>query len=138
MIRFILSLLLLGHLHLGYAAQEPVAFEQPEQYQRYQGLTQQLRCLVCQNQTIADSNAPLAQDLRQEVAKLIRQHHSDAQIIEFLTKRYGQFILYKPQLTQQTWLLWFGPFLLLAVAFGVLLAVISRRKKLTRVNEAPL
>lgn len=116
-------------LGVGYAAQEPVNFTLPIQQQRYDGLIQQLRCLVCQNQTIADSNAPLAQDLRGEVAQLILKDYTDTQIIDYLTQRYGEFILYKPLLSQQTLLLWFGPFLLLVFAFMALVIVILKRKK---------
>lgn len=97
--------------------------------QRFDNLTQQLRCLVCQNQSIADSNAPLAQDLRQEVARLFAQGYTDEQVVDYLVQRYGQFILYKPQLNKQTALLWFGPVGLLLLAFGILGQVIVKRKR---------
>jgi len=81
---------------------------------RLKKLDEELRCLVCQNQSLADSNAPLAQDLRREVRSLADAGKSDAEIKDFLVARYGDFVLYKPPVKSITWLLWFGPFLLLA------------------------
>lgn len=130
MIKIYSVLILISWMHIGYAGQANVEFSQPIQLQRYNDLNQQLRCLVCQNQTIADSNAPLAQDLRQQVATLINNGKTDSQIIDYLTQRYGQFILYKPRLSAQTLLLWFGPLLLLLLAFTSLILVIRRRKRI--------
>lgn len=81
---------------------------------RLKRLEGELRCLVCQNQTLADSNAPLAEDLRREVRELAVGGKSDDQIRAFLTERYGDFVLYNPPVKRTTWLLWFGPFVLLA------------------------
>ncbi len=81
---------------------------------RLKRLEGELRCLVCQNQTLADSNAPLAEDLRREVRELAVAGKSDDQIRAFLTERYGDFVLYNPPVKRTTWLLWFGPFILLA------------------------
>jgi cytochrome c-type biogenesis protein CcmH len=81
---------------------------------RLKHLELELRCLVCQNQTLADSNAPLAEDLRREVRELAVAGKSDVQIRAFLTARYGDFVLYDPPVQRNTWLLWFGPFVLLA------------------------
>ena len=81
---------------------------------RLKRLEGELRCLVCQNQTLADSNAPLAEDLRREVRELAVAGRSDDQIRAFLTERYGDFVLYNPPVKRTTWLLWFGPFVLLA------------------------
>ena len=81
---------------------------------RLKQLDEELRCLVCQNQSLADSNAPLAQDLRREVRSLAAAGKSDAEIKDFLVARYGDFVLYKPPVKGITWLLWFGPFVLLA------------------------
>lgn len=83
---------------------------------RYQALIAELRCLVCQNQSIAESNAPLAEDLRTQVRAQIAEGRSDAQIVEFLTARYGDYVLYRPPFKLRTGLLWLGPFLLLAAA----------------------
>jgi cytochrome c-type biogenesis protein CcmH len=82
--------------------------------QRVMTLSQQLRCLVCQNETIADSHADLAVDLRQQIREQMIAGRSDAQISTFLTDRYGDFVLYRPRVTPKTYALWFGPFLLLA------------------------
>ncbi|MEO6566806.1 MAG: cytochrome c-type biogenesis protein [Casimicrobiaceae bacterium] len=96
---------------------------------RLKKLDEELRCLVCQNQSLADSNAPLAQDLRREVRSLADAGKSDAQIKEFLVARYGDFVLYKPPVKGTTWLLWFGPFLLLAGGAGVWWSVSRRRAR---------
>ena len=90
----------------------------------------ELRCLVCQNQTIADSNAALAVDLRRETRTLLRQGKSDAEIIDYMTARYGDFVLYRPPLKATTALLWLGPAVLLLVGAGVLILVLRRRSRL--------
>ncbi|HXG29752.1 MAG TPA: cytochrome c-type biogenesis protein [Nevskiales bacterium] len=100
----------------------------PHEEARYQRLIGQLRCLVCQNQTIAESNAPLAQDLRNQVQTLMRQGRSDAEILQYLTERYGDFVLYRPPLKRSTWLLWGGPFLLLALALLIAALVLRHRR----------
>lgn len=84
--------------------------------QRYKNLVGELRCLVCQNETLLDSNAELAQDLRNEIYQLMARGQTDAQIIDFLVARYGNFVLYNPPLMPSTVLLWFGPFVLLLIA----------------------
>lgn len=89
---------------------------------RLKALSEELRCLVCQNQSLADSNADLAIDLRNQVKTLVEQGKTDAQIKHYMVERYGDFVLFKPPVQTNTWLLWFGPFLLLL--FG---AVIWRR-----------
>jgi len=99
---------------------------------RLKKLDEELRCLVCQNQSLADSNAPLAQDLRREVRSLADAGKSDAQIKEFLVARYGDFVLYKPPVKGSTWLLWFGPFLLLAGGAVVWWSVSRRRARPSR------
>jgi len=100
----------------------------PEQQEIYETLTSQLRCLVCQNQTIADSNAELAADLRRQVYEMLEQGKSKQEILNFMTERYGDFVLYKPPFKAKTSLLWLGPGLFLLVGvMGVLLVV--RRKK---------
>jgi cytochrome c-type biogenesis protein CcmH len=96
-----------------FAADDPLQFENSEQQQRYQQLLEELRCLVCQNQTLADSHADLAQDLRNEVYKMVAAGQTNDNIIEFLVSRYGDFVLYRPPLKWTTILLWFGPFALL-------------------------
>ncbi|MFI4926047.1 MAG: cytochrome c-type biogenesis protein [Burkholderiales bacterium] len=106
-------------------AQAPpdVAFEQ-----RLKRLENDLRCLVCQNQTLADSSAPLAEDLRREVRTLAAAGKSDDEIRAFLVARYGDFVLYRPPVKGTTWLLWFGPFALLGLGAVVWLGVVRRRR----------
>jgi cytochrome c-type biogenesis protein CcmH len=117
-------------------AKEAQPNEDPAIEQRMKALTQQLRCLVCQNETLADSRADLAEDLRKEIRAQIRAGKSDKEIITFLTDRYGQFILYNPQVTPTTYLLWFGPFVLLAIGLVILFRYIGRRRDI--IQEQPL
>ena len=99
-------------------------------------ISEELRCLVCQNESLAGSRADLAQDLRREIREQIRQGKSDKEILEFMVGRYGDFVRYRPPLKGTTMLLWFGPFLLLAVGLAVLVAYLRRRGK--RVAPAEL
>ena len=101
---------------------------------RFQTLTKQLRCLVCQNESLADSNAPLAADLRRDVFEQIEAGKSDDEIKAWLTSRYSDFVLYDPPLRGATWLLWFGPALILLVGGGALFATIRRRDAAQRAN----
>src|SRR5215813_394162 len=94
--------------------------EDPQIAQRMKNLTQQLRCLVCQNETLADSQADLAEDLRKEIRGQMKAGKTDKEIIAYLTQRYGDFVLYKPPVKATTYLLWFGPFALLVVGVIVL------------------
>ena len=100
-------------------------------------ITAELRCLVCQNQTIADSNAGLAVDLRRETREMLRQGKSDEEIIAYMTARYGDFVLYRPPLKSSTALLWFGPAAMLAVGATVLLLVLRRRTRLAADSFEP-
>ena len=110
--------------HLALAQVPPdLAFEQ-----RLKRLEGDLRCLVCQNQTLADSSAPLAEDLRREVRSLAVAGKSDDEIRAFLVARYGDFVLYRPPIKGTTWLLWFGPFALLALGALVWVGVVHRRR----------
>jgi cytochrome c-type biogenesis protein CcmH len=100
-------------------------------------ITSELRCLVCQNQTIADSNADLAADLRRETRELLRQGKSDAEIVDYLTARYGDFVLYRPPLRATTVLLWFGPAVMLVVGASVLVLVLRRRTRMAASDFEP-
>lgn len=91
----------------------PLSFTDSGEERRFHALVAELRCVMCQNQSLADSNAQIAHDLRREVLALIRQGKSDGEIKDFLVARYGEFVLYRPQVESKTWLLWFGPALLL-------------------------
>ncbi len=108
------------------AAQDDLA---PPQQERYRVLINELRCLVCQNQTIADSNAPLAADLRDQVHAQIVAGRSDAEIIDYVTARYGDFVLYRPPFKRSTWLLWVGPFALLTIGLVGAMAFLRRRRR---------
>jgi cytochrome c-type biogenesis protein CcmH len=95
---------------------------------RLRTLSEELRCLVCQNQTLADSTAPLAEDLRREVRELAQQGKTDAEIKQYLVARYGDFVLYKPPVKPTTWILWFGPFAFL-LGGGLIWFVVLRRRR---------
>ncbi len=112
------------------------AFDDPALQARYENLTRELRCLVCQNNTIADSNATLAADLRREVRELMQQGRSDDEIRQFMTERYGDFVLFRPPVAPRTWLLWAAPALLLAGGLGVAVVVIMRRVRAARSDPA--
>ncbi|MDH5407979.1 MAG: cytochrome c-type biogenesis protein CcmH [Gammaproteobacteria bacterium] len=106
-------------------------FDDPAKEQRFKQLSEELRCLVCQNQTLADSNAGLAMDLRKELYKQVLSDASDEEIKNFMVSRYGDFVLYKPPVRTSTYLLWFGPFILVAIALIILLRVIRSSNKQT-------
>lgn len=108
----------------------------PAVEQRLNKLSQELRCLVCQNETLADSRADLAEDLRREIREQIRAGKSDKEIIAFLTQRYGEFILYRPPVKPTTYLLWFGPFAFLVAGLVILFRYVKRRRDL--IPEQPL
>jgi cytochrome c-type biogenesis protein CcmH len=107
----------------------PVAAD-PALEARLQRITAELRCLVCQNQTIADSHSDLADDLRREVREQLRRGASDEQVVQFMTDRYGDFVRYRPPFNTSTALLWVGPAALLVIGLGVLALVLWRRSKL--------
>lgn len=97
---------------------------------RLKRLSNELRCLVCQNSTLADSDAPLAQDLRNEIRKLMEEGKSDEEVVAFLVARYGDFVTFRPPVNANTALLWFGPFIMLAIGMITLVVVLRRRAKL--------
>ncbi|MEP6922052.1 MAG: cytochrome c-type biogenesis protein [bacterium] len=108
---------------------QPVGSD-PEIEKRLMALSQELRCLVCQNETLADSRADLAEDLRREIREQMKAGKSDKEIVAFLTARYGDFVLYRPRVTPVTYLLWFGPFALLIVGLGLLFRRLKQRRAL--------
>ncbi len=124
--------LLAALLWSGFAAakEAPLASNDPALEQRMKNLSSKLRCLVCQNQTLADSNADLAVDLRNEIREKMQKGMTDAEIRTYLVDRYGDFVLYQPPFKPVTFLLWLGPFLLLALGFGILYLNLRRRQKL--------
>lgn len=130
--RILAAVLLLGTTAAGAIA--PMDFDSPEQRERFKALAEELRCLVCQNQSLADSDAGLADDMRREVLQLMKAGHSDEEIRNFLVERYGEFVLYKPRVEPSTWPLWFGPGVLVLISLSALYIALRRR---ARRPEAP-
>jgi cytochrome c-type biogenesis protein CcmH len=132
------AILLLLSLFLSISAKDAqtASGDDPAVEKRLNALSKELRCLVCQNETLADSQASLAEDLRKEIREQIKAGKSDQEIVSFLTARYGQFILYRPQVTPTTYLLWFGPFVLLIAGLIILFRYIRTRRD--TIEETPL
>ena len=140
--RRLLRVLLVASLLMGGIAHaqaiEPMPFKDHAQELRFQHLTHQLRCPMCQNETLADSNAPIARDLRNQIFQMMQQGRSDEEIKQYLVARYSRFVLYDPPLTPGTWLLWFGPLLILLAGAGVVLVAIRQRSRHRNAStEAP-
>lgn len=112
------------------AAEAPAAAANPELEARMMAMAAELRCLVCQNQTIADSHAGLASDLRQQIREMLAKGQSEREIMDYMTQRYGDFVLYRPPFKATTALLWAGPALLMLLALGTLVVVLRRRQRL--------
>lgn len=108
------------------AADTPFEFNNPSQEQRYKDLIKEIRCLVCQNQSLEDSHADLAQDLRAEIYTMIMENRSKDEIIDFLVSRYGDFVLFRPPVNTKTLFLWFGPFLMVIL---VILFILRMKQK---------
>lgn len=135
----VMSLLLFGLFSAQSAWSEeakPLA-EDPVLEQRMLTLAEQLRCLVCQNESLASSRADLAKDLRRDLREQLKAGKSDKEIIAFLTERYGDFVLYKPPVKPVTWLLWFGPFLLLLGGVAGLFVYLKRRARRVETSLSP-
>ena len=108
-------------------AEAPLKFSDAAEEARFRALAAELRCVMCQNQSLADSHAPIAQDLRKQVLALMREGRSDAEIKAYLVERYSEFVLYKPPVSPGTWLLWFGPGVLVLVGAVVIVLIVRRR-----------
>ncbi len=128
MSRLLLPLLLLVALGVN-AAVDPYQFDSEEQRVRYLEFTRELRCPKCQNQNLADSNAPIAADLRHELQRLLHEGRSDSEIIDFMVERYGEYVLYEPRLEPKTVLLWTAPVLMLLGGMLVLAGVLRRARR---------
>jgi len=122
----ILLLLAAGFAPVTHAI-DALQFKDRAEEVRFQNLTKQLRCLVCQNQNLADSDADLAKDLRKQVFDMMQSGKSDAEIKQYLVARYNDFVLYDPPLKPGTWLLWFAPFAFVLIGAGVVVAILRRR-----------
>ena len=129
LIHAVIGLVLMGGItSAGLAVIETYEFSDPKDESRYQDMIAQLRCLVCQNQNLADSNAELARDLRAKTYEMINDGASDEDIADFMIARYGDFVLYKPPLRLRTTLLWGGPFALLLIALIVFFFTVRRSR----------
>lgn len=128
---FLLALLLacMPTIAIAQAAADPtpLKFNDAKEEQRFRALVSELRCVMCQNQSLADSNAQIAYDLRREVLDLMRQGKSNAEVKDFLVARYGEFVLYRPRVSGKTWLLWLGPVVLLLVGSVVVARIVRKR-----------
>jgi len=130
----LLALCLMGST-LAHAV-DPLPFKDRAEELRFQALTKQLRCLVCQNESLADSNAPLAADLRRDVFEQMQAGKSDEEIKAWLTARYSDFVLYDPPLHAATLLLWFGPALVLLAGGVAIIVIVRRRARMTKAATA--
>lgn len=128
-----LGLTLAGAAH---AAIDTYEFADDAERARFRELTQELRCPKCQNQDIADSNAPIATDLRREIYRMLGEGKSNQQIIDFMVDRYGDFVRYKPALTGKTAVLWFGPLALLVGGLVLIAVIVGRRRRVTQADGA--
>ncbi|HEY4093511.1 MAG TPA: cytochrome c-type biogenesis protein [Luteibacter sp.] len=128
----LLALLCLLPLLAIAQAIQPLPFRDRAEEVRFQKLSTELRCPMCQNETLADSNAPIAHDLRRQVFEMMQAGKSDAEIKAYLVDRYSDFVLYKPPVEPKTWLLWFGPLLVLVVGGLVVFVQVRRRARTAR------
>lgn len=119
------------------AAIDPLPFNDATEEARFRNLAAELRCVLCQNQSLADSNAGIAQDLRKEVFALMRAGKSDEEIKTFLTERYTDFVLYKPRMEPRTWLIWFGPGAVLLAGAIALIVIVRRRARNVSAQALP-
>jgi len=134
--RFQWMLILISLFSGAALSAKPLAKPDAVATHRAAGLAEQLRCLVCQNQTIAESSAELAVDLRREIGEQIQAGRSDEQILDFMVARYGDFVLYRPPLKSHTFLLWFGPALLAMTALAAFARALRNRRR--RLSDTPL
>lgn len=115
----------------------PIEFRDAAEEARFRALSAELRCVMCQNQSLADSDAPIAHDLRGQVLRLMRDGRSNDEIKAYLVERYSDFVLYSPPVAPRTWLLWFGPLVLLAAGGGLIAAIVRRRAQALPVAGSP-
>lgn len=116
-------------LSLSAVAQEQMAFRSELNKTRYQNLVEELRCPKCQNQNLADSNSGIAVDLREQVHQMIEQGKTDQEIVDYMVARYGEFVLYRPQHSTATFLLWYGPLILLGIGLVAFIFVVKTSRK---------
>lgn len=117
------------------AAIDTYEFKDEKNRERFQQLIAELRCPKCQNQNIADSNAPIATDLRAKIHQMLEQERSDQEITDYMIARYGDFVLYEPRVDKQTWILWYGPVILLLLGIAVVVLIARRSLSTARLTE---
>ncbi len=135
--RYFLSIILLSVLWISHANASPVdtfEFKDEATKLRFQTLSKELRCPKCQNQNLADSNSKIAVDLRKSLYNLLQEGMTDQEIIDFMVYRYGDFVLYRPQLKKQTYILWFGPLIIIIGFFTGVIFVLRRRSKASQLD----
>lgn len=133
--RVFIFLLLSLQFNLVYAGVEFRQFDKPEIEKRYNVLIDELRCLVCQNQNLKDSNSDLAKDMRNKVYQMISAGKSNQEIVDYMVARYGDFVLYKPPFKSITWMLWLGPLLFFIVAMIAVIRIIKQRNQAGSIEE---
>lgn len=130
MTKKILLFILLGFATAVWAAPSDLySFTSPKQQSQFQHLTRSFRCVVCQNESLAESNAPIAKDLRFQIYQMVQQHKTNQEIIQYFVNRYGDFVLFNPPFSSLTFILWFAPLVMLVVALGRLYWLVKRRKQ---------
>ena len=135
-LRIIGAILLVSLASISLAKEAVPSAGDPELEEKVNEIAAELRCLVCQNQTIADSHAGLAIDLKNQVREMVKQGKTRDDVVDYMVARYGDFVRYRPPVKPETYLLWVGPFLLLAG--GILILVVNLKKRKTMVSDAPL
>ena len=130
MTRFVVALSVMLLAAAALAIDTGQAFDDPELQARYEKIIDEVRCLKCQNQTVKDSNALLAEDLRREIRRLLAEGKSDAEVFDFLVTRYGEFALYRPRMSGKTLVLWIAPIVLLAAGALIVMSVVRGRMTL--------
>lgn len=128
LLSLVLSSILFANTSYGQTT-DTYVFENPVTETRYKALIKELRCPKCQNQNLADSNSPIAADLRREVYELLMQGKSDIEIVDFMVKRYGDFVLYRPKVSSLTYVLWFGPAVLLLIGIVIVMLMVRNKPK---------
>lgn len=134
--RRLLALCILMFATFANAVIETYEFDSEQQRQRYLDFTRELRCPKCQNQNLADSNSPIAADLRRELHRLLDEGKSDEEIIDFMVQRYGDYVLYRPPLESRTWFLWLAPLMMLAGGLVVVAGILLRARRRAALSAA--
>jgi|AntDeeMinimDraft_5_1070356.scaffolds.fasta_scaffold00048_18 cytochrome c-type biogenesis protein CcmH len=132
----ILLVVLITALPLNGQAREE-RMDDPELQQRFSDLADELRCPKCQNETIAESGAPISSDMRIRVRQLLREGHTDEEILDAMVARFGDFVRYRPEFEPRTWVLWLGPFVAIAVGIGVVVMITLRTRR-RPTDESPV